>query len=67
MGGKASGKAIAMGDTLKVLLKFEQSDLEKLTEGKHMLKIEIENIPSLEINFELTNKSMNLKLDESNL
>jgi len=67
LGGKVGGKVIAMGDTLTILLKLETSDLEKLTEGKHMLKIEIEGMPSLEINFELTSNSMNVKLDENNL
>ena len=63
MSGKAGGKVIALGDTLTVLLKLDSNDLEKLTEGKHMLKMEIENMPSLEINFELTSKSMNVKPD----
>lgn len=67
MGGKAGGKVIAMGDTLTILLKLEHSDLEKLTEGKHMLKIEIESMPSLEINFELTSDSINVKIDSANL
>ncbi len=67
LGGKVGGKTIALGDSLVILLKLEESDLEKLTEGKHMLKIEIENMPTLEINFELTSNSMNVKFDSDNL
>jgi hypothetical protein len=63
LGGKAGGKTIAMGDSLTILIKLDAQDLAKLTEGKHSLTVEAENIPSLEINFELTDHSMNLKFD----
>ena len=65
LGGKVGGKTIAMGDSLTIIIKLDDEDIGKLTEGKHTLKIEAESIPSLEISFELTNKSMNLKLDSN--
>lgn len=38
-----------------------------LTEGKHVLSIESEKVPSIEINFELSPKlnNMNVKFDPS--
>ncbi len=63
LGGKAGGKTIAMGDKLTILIKLNQEDLNKLTEGRHTLTIEAENIPTLEINFELTEDNINLTFD----
>ena len=61
--GKMSGRTIAMGDSISILIKLESGDLQKLTEGKHIFTIEGEKIPKLDIHFELNNKNMNLKFD----
>jgi len=63
LGGKAGGKTIAMGDKLTVIIKLDGKDLSKLTEGKHTLRIEAENIPTLEIGFELTSDRINQQFD----
>jgi hypothetical protein len=63
LGGKAGGKTIAMGDKLTILIKLNEGDLNKLTVGKHSITVEAENIPTLEINFELTDESINLQFD----
>jgi len=66
-GGKAAGKIIAMGDTLTILLKLDEKEMNKfITEGSHTLTIEAENIPTLEISFELSKKNMNIKFDPNN-
>ena len=58
-----SGRIIAMGDTISILIKLKRDDLLKLTEGKHTLTIEGEKIPKLDISFELNKKNMNLKFN----
>ena len=64
--GKLSGRTIALGDSISVILKLDESSLEKLTEGKHILTIENDFIAGLEIYFELNEKNMNLKFDPDN-
>ncbi len=59
--GKLSGRTIALGDNISIILKLDESSLEKLMEGKHTFKIESDLISRLEINFELDKNNMNLK------
>jgi hypothetical protein len=63
LSGKMGGRTIAMGDEITVVFKLDESFINKLTEGKHSLKVESEKIPSVEISFELTDKNINQKLD----
>ncbi len=67
LGGKAGGITIAMGDSITVLIKLDDKYFKKLTEGKHVLKIESDKIPKVEINFELTKKNINVEFDPSNI
>ena len=61
--GKAGGMLIAMGDTITLLIKLGEPDINKLNEGKHIFKINADNIPNLEIPFELDKNSINQKFD----
>ena len=61
LGGKMSGRTIAMGDEIAVVFKLDESLLAKLTEGKHTFSIESTKIPNIEISFELTKNNMNQK------
>lgn len=61
--GKLSGRTIALGDSVSIILKLDESSLEKLTEGKHIFKIESELITGLEIDFELNENNMNLRFN----
>ena len=63
--GKLSGKTIALGDTLGVIIKLTEDSLTHFNKGKHIFKIESEFITGLEIDFELDEDNMNLsfKLD----
>ena len=62
LSGKFGGKTFAMGDSIDVVFKLDDSFLAKLTEGKHTLTVVSDKIPTVEINFELTKKNMNQKL-----
>ena len=64
--GKLFGRTIALGDSISIIVKLDESSLEKLTEGKHILTIENDFIAGLEIYFELNEKNMNLKFDPDN-
>ncbi len=64
--GKLSGKTIALGETISILLKIDSDFLEKLTEGKHSFKIESETISNLEIGFELDKSNMNIPFNSNN-
>lgn len=64
LNNKAGGKLIAVGDSLSVLIKLEPEQIDELDQGKHTFTINAENIPKLEIEFELTKKNMNVKLNE---
>jgi hypothetical protein len=64
--GKLSGRTIALGDKLSIILKLDESSLEKLTEGKHIFSIESDVITGIEIHFELNKNNMNLRFDSHN-
>ncbi|MHA1724300.1 MAG: hypothetical protein ACTSXH_05595 [Promethearchaeota archaeon] len=51
--GTAGGKNIAMGDEFSVEFKMPSAFMEKLTPGKHVLKIDSEQIPSIELEFQI--------------
>jgi hypothetical protein len=63
--GKLSGRTIALGDTISIILKLDELSLEKLTEGKHIFKIESDFITGIEINFELDKNNMNLRFNSN--
>jgi len=64
--GKFSGRTIAFGDTISILIKLDIESLNILTEGKHDFKIESDLVSNLVINFELDETNMNLKFDPKN-
>ncbi len=64
--GKLSGRTIALGESISLLLKIDEDSLEKLTEGKHSFKIESKMISNLEIVFELDKSNMNIPFDAKN-
>ncbi|MHA2401153.1 MAG: hypothetical protein ACXADU_19990 [Promethearchaeota archaeon] len=64
--GKLSGRTIALGDSISVLLKLNAETLTNLTAGKHLFKIESDLVSNLIINFELDETNMNLKFDSEN-
>ena len=64
--GKLSGRTIALGDTISILIKLDTESLNILTEGKHLFKIESDLVSNLIINFELDETNMNLKFDPKN-
>ena len=64
--GKLSGRTIALGDSISILIKLDTESLKILTEGKHIFKIESDLVSNLIINFELDETNMNLKFDPKN-
>ncbi|MHA2049461.1 MAG: hypothetical protein ACW986_07575, partial [Promethearchaeota archaeon] len=64
--GKLSGRTIALGDSISVLLKLNADTLDTLSEGEHAFKIESDLISNLIINFELDETNMNLEFDSEN-
>ncbi len=64
--GKFSGRTIALGDRVSVLIKLDEENLNLLSKGKHSFKIESDSISNLIINFELDKTNMNLKFDPKN-
>ena len=64
--GKLSGRTIALGDSISILIKLNAEILNTLTEGKHAFKIESDLISNLIINFELDETNMNLEFDSEN-
>ena len=64
--GKFSGRTIALGDSISVLIKLDTENLNLLSKGKHSFKIESDLISNLIINFELDKTNMNLKFDPKN-
>lgn len=64
--GKLIGRTIALGDNISIILNLDESSLEKLTEGKHIFKIESDVITGIEIQFELEKNNMNLRFDSNN-
>lgn len=51
--GKAGGKTVAMGDSFSINLKMPEKFMAKLIPGKHDLKVESENFPNIEIEFQI--------------
>lgn len=64
--GKLSGRTIALGDTISLLIKFDTDTLNLLAEGKHSFKIESDMISNLIIPFELDETNMNIPFDPNN-
>lgn len=64
--GKLSGRTIALGDSISVLIKLDKNSLELFTEGEHTFKIESELITNLDIAFELNESNMDIKFDPVN-
>ncbi len=64
--GKFSGRTIALGDKVSIILKLDESSLTKLIKGKHTFKIESDLFNGIEINFELDKNNMNLRFDPNN-
>ncbi|MFX1386852.1 MAG: hypothetical protein ACFE9M_06520 [Promethearchaeota archaeon] len=64
--GKLSGRTIALGDSVSLLIKLDENSLEIFTEGEHIFRIESELISNLEIVFELDESNMNIKFDPDN-
>lgn len=64
--GKLSGRTIALGDTISILIKLDTETLNIMTEGKHEFKIDSELVSNLIINFELDDSNMNIKFDPEN-
>ncbi len=56
--GKLGGRLIALGDTIDIVIKLDEYNLERFTEGEHKFRLESELIPILEFNFELNNDNM---------
>ena len=65
--GKFSGRTIALGDSISVLIKLDEENLNLLSKGTHSFKIESDLISNLIINFELDKTNMNLKFDPKNM
>ena len=51
--GKAGGKLVAMGDSFSINLKMPEKFMAMLIPGKHNLKVESENFPNIEIEFQV--------------
>lgn len=58
--GKLSGRTIALGDTIDILLRMDQKHFDRLTEGDHNFKIDSELFPTLKVNFTLSEKNFNI-------
>ncbi|MFX0028872.1 MAG: hypothetical protein ACFE8B_06665 [Candidatus Hermodarchaeota archaeon] len=61
--GNLSGRTIALGDTVSVLIKLDAQTLTILAEGEHAFRIESELVSNLIINFELDETNMNIRFD----
>ncbi len=64
--GKLSGRTIALGDSISVLIKVDDETLKRLTKGKHSFIIDTDKVSNLEIAFELDDNNVNLKFDPTN-
>ncbi len=64
--GKLSGRTIALGDSVSLVIKLDENSLEMFTEGEHTFKIESDLVSNLDINFELNKSNMNIKFDPDN-
>ena len=63
LSGKFSGRIIALGDFINILISIDKESLKFFTEGKHTFKFDSELIPILEFNFELTKDNLDQKFD----
>ncbi|MEJ2251257.1 MAG: hypothetical protein P8Y97_16595 [Candidatus Lokiarchaeota archaeon] len=61
--GKMGGRTFGLGDTIDIIIGLKEEDLSRLTPGKHTLKLESEMFQELTIDFELSNKNINIKYD----
>lgn len=59
--GNLSGRTIALGDTIDILLRMDKSNFDRLTEGDHKFKIESELFPTLKVKFTLNKENFNVK------
>ena len=64
--GKLSGRTVALGDSISVLIKLDDENLNLLSKGNHVFKIESDLISNLNINFELDETNMNQKFEFKN-
>jgi hypothetical protein len=64
--GKLSGRTIALGDSISILIKLSKDTLENFNEGKHTFKFESDLISNLEVFFELDDNNMNIKFNPEN-
>jgi len=64
--GKLSGRNIALGDSISLLIKLDKNSLDKFTEGEHTFRIESDLVSNFEILFELDESNMNIKFDPDN-
>jgi hypothetical protein len=59
--GKLKGRTIGLGDTVDIILRMDKSYLNRLDEGNHTFRIESEILPSLKVNFILSEDNFNIK------
>ena len=59
--GNLSGRTIALGDKIDILLRMDKSHFERLTEGDHKFKIKSELFPTLKVNFTMNKDNFNIK------
>jgi len=59
--GKLKGRTIGLGDTVDIVLRINKSNLNRLTEGNHKFRIESEVLPTLKVNFILSEDNFNIK------
>ncbi|MGV9172334.1 MAG: hypothetical protein ACOC44_13865 [Promethearchaeia archaeon] len=67
LSGKLGGRVLGLGDNLTIILKLDKEYIEQLKEGAHELTIELETIPTINVEFELTADHMNIPLDPEKL
>ncbi|MEJ2277335.1 MAG: tetratricopeptide repeat protein, partial [Candidatus Lokiarchaeota archaeon] len=60
---KLGGRTLGLGDTIDIIIGLKEEDLRRLTPGKHTLKLESEMFQELTIDFELSDKNINIKYD----
>jgi len=69
LSGDIAGKTVVVGDKLTILLKLKEEDMKKFKEfkGNHELTINIKNLPTIIIKFELNDENMNIKFEPSKI
>jgi hypothetical protein len=63
LSGKMGGRVLKLGDVITILIKMDKKNLNQLEEGKHELTIDLETIPTITVEFELTSDHMNIPFD----